>query len=185
MKPRVLLALALGLALLGPACTGKGGAETAGQTIRAATSYNVTSYKAGDRREPKSWDGTDLRGERIRSDTFQGAVTVVNFWASWCGPCRVEQAELEKLWMSYKPKGARFVGVDIRDETANAISHVGEFGVTYPSVFNKDSTIAFKYRVVFIPTTFVLDRSGRIAAKIIGPTHEADLQRILDQELVA
>jgi thiol-disulfide isomerase/thioredoxin len=185
MKPRILLYLSLGIALLAPACGGKGGAETAGQTIRAATSYNVIPYAADKRRTPKGWAGTDISGATLRSNAFRGGVTVVNFWASWCAPCRKEQPELEKVSKDYATRGVRFLGVDIRDTVAAARAHVDEYAVSYPSVFNPDSTIAYKYRVIFIPTTFVLDRSGRIAAKIIGPTNEGDLQRLIDSELAA
>jgi hypothetical protein len=90
-----------------------------------------------------------------------------------------------KVSKDYATKGVRFLGVDIRDTLAAARAHVDEYTVEYPSVFNQDSTIAYKYRVIFIPTTFVLDRSGRIAAKIIGPTNEKDLQRLIDAELAA
>jgi thiol-disulfide isomerase/thioredoxin len=184
MKPRSLLTLALGLALLAPACGGKGGAETTGQTIRAATFYNVVPYRdLAKRKTPKAWKALDLAGGTLRSSSFRGSVTVVNFWASWCGPCRVEQAELEKLYNEYAARGVSFVGVNVRDTPTNARSHLEEFGVTYPSVFNKDSTIAFKFRVLFIPTTFVLDKRGRIAAKVIGPTVEDDLTSFLDTEL--
>lgn len=183
MKARTLPIFVLGLALLAPACGEKGGAETAGQTIRAATTYNLVSYAVAKRRAPKSWRGRDLHGASLASSAFAGAVTVVNFWASWCGPCRAEQAELEKIHKEYRSKGVKFVGVNIRDTNTNARAHVDEFGVTYPSVLNQDSTIAFKYRVLFIPTTFVLDENGKIAAKIIGPTHEADLIRVIEGEL--
>lgn len=184
MNARVFLILALGLALLGPACTGKGGAETAGQTIRAATTTNVTAFKAGDRRTPAAWSGTDLGGAKIRSRDFRGSVTVVNFWASWCGPCRVEQPDLENVWTQYKSKGVKFLGVTVRDTRTNARAHVEEFHVTYPSVFTgNDTTIAYKYRVLFVPSTILLDRAGRIAARIIGPTNEQVLRRLIDGEL--
>ena len=185
MKPRILLYLSLGLALLAPACGGKGGAETAGQTIRAATGYNVIPYAGDKRRTPKGWSGFDLAGGTLRSASFNGSVTVVNIWASWCAPCRVEQADLEKVATAYAPRSVRFLGVNIRDTNAAARAHVDEFEVTYPSVSDPDSLIASKYRVRVVPTTFVLDRSGRIAYQILGPTNEADLVRILDKELAA
>jgi len=183
MKARCIPLLAIGLALLLPACSGKAGAETAGQRIKAATTYRLTTYPPGERRRPKSWKGPSLSIGAVRSSDFDGAITVVNFWASWCGPCRLEQAELEKLSKEYGPKGVRFVGINIRDTRVNARAYLEEFGVTYPSVENQDSSIAYKYRVLFIPTTFVLDERGRIAARVTGPTVEKDLRAVLDAEL--
>jgi thiol-disulfide isomerase/thioredoxin len=184
MKPRILPLLAVCLSLLAiSACSGKAGAEPTGQAIKAATSYNLSEIRKPWK--PKAWTGASLGEGTLRSGSFDGAVTVVNFWASWCGPCRAEQAELEKLYEKYAPQGVRFLGVNIRDEKTNARAHVEEFGVTYPSVFNPDSTIAFKYRVLFIPTTFVLDRGGRVAWKIIGPTREPDLIRAIESEIAA
>lgn len=183
MKARCIPILALGLALLAPACSGKGGAETAGQRIKAATGYSLTRYEVADRRTPKAWTGPNLRGGRIRSSDFTGSVTVVNFWASWCNPCRQEQEELESLYKEYASKGVRFIGVNIRDTRVNARAYLDEFGVTYPSVENQDSSIAFKFRVLFIPTTFVLDERGRIAARVTGETVEGDLRMALDEEL--
>ena len=183
MKPRILLYLSLGIALLAPACGGKGGAETAGKNIGTATTYNLVTYKAGERRVPKAWVASDLKGATLRSSLFDGSVTVVNIWASWCAPCRVEQPELQKVSADYASKGVRFLGVDIRDTPAAARAHVDEFGVTYPSVSDPYSVIASKYRVRLVPTTLVLDRRGRVAYQITSVTHEADLVRILDKEL--
>ena len=183
MKPRILLYLSLGIALLAPACGGKGGAETSGKNIGTATLYNLVSYKAGERRAPKAWVGSDLSGAKLRSSLFNGSVTVVNIWASWCAPCRVEQPGLQKVSTDYAAKGVRFLGVDIRDTLAAARAHVDEFGVTYPSVSDPYSVIASKYRVRLVPTTLVLDRRGRVAYQITSVTHEADLVRILDKEL--
>jgi thiol-disulfide isomerase/thioredoxin len=183
MKARLFPILAVCLSLLASACGGKSNNDPAGQAIKAATSYNLSQIKKPW--TPKAWNGPGLDGSTLTSGSFDGSVTVVNFWASWCGPCRLEQAALEKIYERYEAQGVRFLGVNIRDSETNARAHVDEFGVTYPSVYNPNSTIAFKYRVVFIPTTFVLDREGRVAWKIVGPTREPDLTHSIEEEIAA
>ncbi len=184
MRARYLLLSLMALALIAPTCGGKDlGTEPAGQKIGNIGGYNAIEYPVGDRGAAPDWSGKDLRGAPITAASFKGSITVVNVWASWCAPCRVEQPALERVAQAYGSKGVRFVGVNIRDSNTDALAHVEEFGVTYPSVFNPDSTIAHKFRVSAPPTTFVLDAAGRIAWKILGETRESDLSRILDLEL--
>ena len=187
MRSRLLLATIvalIGASLTLWACGGKGlGTGTTGQAIKAATTYSVSPLPEGKRWTPRGWQGPDLGGGTLTSSAFTGSVTVVNFWASWCGPCRAEQAELEALYKEYAQRGVRFVGINIRDTRTNARAHVEEFGVTYPSLFARDSSIAHDFRVLFIPTTYVLDPDGRIAARVIGPTRDEDLRRLLDGEI--
>jgi len=126
-----------------------------------------------------------LRGDLpISSAILSGKVGVVNFWGSWCGPCRREQGPLETLSEAY---GARvqFVGVNARrDQKAAALAYLDEFKVTYPSVFNPDSSIAYAFRVRFMPATFVIDKQGRIAAEFIGAiANVSELRRLIDAEL--
>ena len=186
MRSRPLLVSVIGLTLLA-GCGGKElGVEASGQAIRAATGYNVVTYSAAKRWTPKSFSGAGLAGGRISNSVISGKVSVVNFWASWCGPCRAEQTELERLWRAYESRGVQFLGVNIRDTMANARAHIEEFGVTYPSIFNQDSTIAYTFRVLFIPTTYVLDRRGRVAARIVGATTErSNLTSILDEVIAS
>ena len=181
------IALLLALAALGSACGGKAlGNETSGQGIKAADRdrYNISEISVADRHQKPSFDGDELDGKHVSSADLVGHVSLVNFWASWCAPCRIEQPSLERLWKAYESRGVLFLGIDIRDTRVDARAHREEFGVTYPSVFNRDANIAFKFRMLFTPTTYILDRSGRVAAKITGPTEvDANVARILDRLL--
>ena len=184
MRARNLPILLFVIALLASACGGKGlGTGTVGQRIGNEGGYNAIPYAQEERKPAPAWSGTDLNGAAISSASFKGSIVVVNFWASWCAPCRTEQPALERVAKAYADDGVRFVGVNIRDTNVNARAHVEEFGVTYPSVFNPESTIAFDYRISYPPTTFVVDRDGFLAWKITGETREENLSKVIELEL--
>jgi thiol-disulfide isomerase/thioredoxin len=188
MRPFRLLLAALALGLVATACTDKGlGSETNGQSISSYLgATNVVKTPSGDRDFRPSWSGTDFDGNVISAASVRGSVTVVNFWASWCGPCYSEQENLEAVWKRYRDRGVRFIGVNIRDTKAAARSFIRDADWTFPSIFNRDSRLACKFRTLFVPTTYVLDGRGYVAAKILGAVaSEASLSGILDEELSA
>ncbi|MGZ4121263.1 MAG: TlpA family protein disulfide reductase [Actinomycetota bacterium] len=154
--------------------------------LQVASGFNVVSFPVKERKAAPAFEGTTLReGTPISSSLLAGKVGVVNFWGSWCGPCRREQGPLEQLWKQYQSRGVQFIGVNSRrDQKTAALAYIGEFDVTYPSVFNPDSSIAFDYRLRFMPATFVIDRQGKIAAEVIGALRsESDLRALIDSEL--
>jgi thiol-disulfide isomerase/thioredoxin len=112
--------------------------------------------------------GPSLTGSRIDLEALRGHPVVVNFWASWCGPCRSEQPELNALVARYAPRGVRFVGVDMRDDSANALAFVHEFAVSYPSLFDPANDVAGTYNVAAPPTTLVIDSAGTIRSRLLG-----------------
>jgi cytochrome c biogenesis protein CcmG/thiol:disulfide interchange protein DsbE len=94
---------------------------------------------------------------------------VVNFFASWCRPCELEAADLERTWREYEPGGAVvFLGVAVQDEYAAARDFIEKHGLTYPAVFDATGATMQAYRVVGIPTTVVIDPEGRIASRYAG-----------------
>jgi len=175
------LASALALAGALVACTGGGNPG-----IGIANGFDAVPYAPGHRKAAPAFTGTTLRGDLpISSAILSGKVGVVNFWGSWCGPCRREQGPLETLSEEYAARGVQFVGVNARrDQKAAALAYLDEFNVTYPSVYNPDSSIAYAFRVRFMPATFVIDKQGRIAAEFIGAiANAAELRRLIDAEL--
>ena len=124
----------------------------------------------------------DGSGEIAMSD-FRGDVVVLNFWATWCGPCRREAPGLQSTWDAYRDGGVRFLGVNYRDDRAAAREYEREFGITYPSVFDPAGELAFSYELVGLPTTFIIDREGRIVYRFVGYIDAAILQDALDDVL--
>jgi thiol-disulfide isomerase/thioredoxin len=163
------------------------GSETAGKSGLPTTFGFKASLVSPEKRRPHPRFG----GEAVRRDAppvdssmLRSRIGVVNFWGSWCAPCRREERMLESVWKQYRERGVRFIGVNVLDSRGDANVFLDEFGVTYPSVFNRDASIAFKFRVLFMPSTFVIDRHGRIAATIKGALrNRLYLTRVLDQLL--
>ncbi len=109
-----------------------------------------------------------------------GQVVVVNFWASWCGPCEQEAAELEQTWQAYRERGVLFLGVDYADFEKDAAVFIQRFGVTYPNGADLGTRIAQAYRIQGVPETYIIDKTGMLARVIIGPTTQTDLAAVLD-----
>ncbi len=150
---------------------GKGLApETAPGRVRQVDA-NVVVVPAGERRPLPAYAGETVTGGRFDLASLRGRPAVLNFWASWCGPCQAEQAGLEQASRQLAAKGVRFVGVNIRDQRANAATYLEEFRVSYPSLYDPPSRLPQLLRresADFPPWTLVVDGQGRVAARIFG-----------------
>ncbi|HYH27933.1 MAG TPA: TlpA disulfide reductase family protein [Actinomycetota bacterium] len=115
---------------------------------------------------------------RVRPSDYRGKVVVVNFWASWCAPCREEQPGLQRL---HEELGDRvsFVGVNFQDDRAAALAYLEEFGVTYPSVADPDGQLAYRFGVPFLPATIIADARGEMRYRLVGEQTESTLRRYL------
>jgi thiol-disulfide isomerase/thioredoxin len=140
-------------------------------------------YSAGHRPLAPDFTGTTLTGSRLSFSSYRGSVVVLNFWGSWCGPCREEAPALAATARQYRPAGVDFLGVDVRDTTASAEAFAHDFGITYPSVSDPGSVITLDFTAVVpiagTPTTLVIDRTGRIAGAVFGTATYPELTAIL------
>lgn len=107
-------------------------------------------------------------GETIELEDLSGRPVVVNFWASWCDPCKTEAPLLESIWQSHRDRGVLFLGVDTEDLTESARRFASDYGLTYPSLRDGTDATKRRWQATGVPETFILDAEGRIAAHIIG-----------------
>ena len=107
-------------------------------------------------------------GRVVRSEDLRGRPVVVNFWASWCVPCREEAPLLQRAWQTYRSRGVVFLGVNIRDSQPDARRFVEEFGITYPVVQDVRSELSKKLKVTGLPETFFIDHEWRFVASASG-----------------
>jgi cytochrome c biogenesis protein CcmG/thiol:disulfide interchange protein DsbE len=124
-------------------------------------------------------------GKPFTLSTLRGQVVVVNFWASWCAECHTEQSALNQAWQRFQASGVVVVGVNFQDTTDDAIDYVRKAGISYPVVEDSDSRTALAYGLRGVPETFVIDRTGRIADRVIGPVDAAKLTNQITSMLSA
>jgi thiol-disulfide isomerase/thioredoxin len=177
-------AVALGAAACGAGATAQDSAVGNGSSF-VSGSYGTTVFGAGSRPQAPQVTGTMLTGSRFRLSADRGDVVVMNFWGSWCTPCRREAPVLGALARYFSGPGVRFIGVDIRDQPASAEAFIRNFRIGYPSVNDPNDAIALDFSATVppagIPTTLVIDRSGGIAARIIGPVSYGGLKALITQ----
>ena len=146
-------------------------------------STDAVLYTAGHRPMAPDFTGTTLTGSRLSFASYRGKVVVLNFWGSWCVPCREEASTLAAAAALYRSSGVAFLGVDVRDTTASAEAFTRSFDVTYPSVSDQSSAITLDFTAVVpvaaTPTTLVIDRTGHIAGAVFGSTTYPQLTTIL------
>jgi cytochrome c biogenesis protein CcmG, thiol:disulfide interchange protein DsbE len=121
----------------------------------------------------------DEEGELTLS-SLRGKPVLVNFWASWCHPCKEEAPILEEVWQRYRERGLVVVGVDMQDLRSEGREFVSENGLTFPTVFDGPGKLYETYQLVGLPETFVVDREGRLVDAIVGDVTSEEARARLD-----
>ncbi|MDP9092925.1 MAG: TlpA family protein disulfide reductase [Actinomycetota bacterium] len=186
LRPAAAIAAAACLVLVG--CSGKNAVDqSAGGQFRFVSGTSVgTTYAVAERRKAGNFTGNLLDGSTMRLSQDAGKVVVINFWATWCGPCTTETPQFDSVYRTNKTKGVDFVGIDTKDIRNKAQAFVTDNDITYPIVFDEQGQTAIalgKIPALSLPFTVVVDKQQRIAAVYLSRLSGKDLQPVLDKLL--
>ncbi|MEV7009636.1 TlpA disulfide reductase family protein [Streptosporangium sp. NPDC051022] len=178
MRAKPLAAAALLFAVAG--CAGNQGAQPqSGDTRFVPGDGRITMFEAADRKAAPAVEGETLDGGSATLGAHKGKVVVLNFWASWCAPCRAEAPVLKDIAAKTKAGGVEFLGIDFKDRKADALAFERNLGTGYPSIFDQPGKVALSFQGTVppaaIPSTLIIDRQGRIAARALGAVKYNDL----------
>jgi len=158
--------------------------QAAGQNRFVAGTGQANIIPATKRRKAPDISGPLLDHSQFQLSTLDGHVVVLNFWGSWCAPCRAEAPELMAVYNATKADGVRFVGINVKDQRQLAQAFDRTKHVTYPSIFDPQGRIALQFRNYppnAIPSTIVLDHQHRIAAIFLRPLLRTDLLPVVQR----
>ncbi len=140
-----------------------------------------------------SWELKTFEGQTLRLSDLRGKPVVLNFWASWCQPCRQEAPLLEAAWEQYKTQNLLVIGVDYVDTEPEAKKYLQEFKITYPNGPDRGTVISQAYHITGVPETYFITREGKLLGGVdangkpygnwIGPIPEAALRERVERLL--
>ena len=162
-RSRLLLSLAIALII--------GGAFAAGVLLTTPRPRAPRPPQVEGPSEPRPAPDFRLRsfdGRMVALADFRGKPVVLNFWASWCTPCRQEMPNLERVWKEFRGQGLVVLGIDVLDDEKDAAAFLKALSITYPNVFDPDQTRMRLYRVAALPTTILIDREQRQRGRFVG-----------------
>jgi len=180
--------VALAAALTLSACSQESGASTdvVGQGFVSGDG-SVRTWDADDRGEPVALTGTDYEGEDVDTAAWLGDVVVLNTWYAACAPCRAEAPDLVELANDREPDGVRVLGINTTDEAGAAQAFQRTFEVPFPSIDDRSGEVVAQLSgtvpLQAVPSTVVLDREGRVAARVIGLAEGSTLGALVDDVL--
>ncbi|MFJ8634719.1 TlpA family protein disulfide reductase [Streptomyces sp. NPDC093568] len=167
------------------ACSSGGTSGGGGDTNFVTGDNGVDTVAQGKRAAAPKLSGETIDGKQLSTGDYKGKVLVINVWGSWCPPCRAEAKNFQTVYDDVKGQGVEFVGINTRDtSTTPAKAFEKEFGVTYPSLYDPTGKQMLRFKKgtlnpQAIPSTLVIDREGRIAARALMPLSEDTLRSML------
>ena len=184
-RAALLTAGAAVAALLLSACGSGGTSGGSGNTNFVAGKDGVDTVAKGSRTPIPDLSGPTVDGKQLDVDDYKGKVVVLNIWGSWCGPCRLEAENFEKVYKDVKDDGVQFVGINTRDSGLTLPrAFEKEHGITYPSLYDPTGRLMLRFKKgtlnpQLIPSTLIVDRDGKVASRTLQALSEESLRKML------
>ncbi|POX56452.1 redoxin domain-containing protein [Streptomyces sp. Ru71] len=181
----LLAATAAAGALTLSGCTSGGTSGGGGDTNFVMGKDGIATADKGERADAPDLSGETVDGKQLDVAAYKGKVVVINVWGSWCPPCRAEAPGFENVYQELKGQGVQFVGINTRDTTTDkALSFEKNFGISYPSLYDPAGRLMLRFKKgtlnpQSIPSTLVIDRQGKIAARTLQPLSEDRLRSMI------
>ena len=162
--------------------SGAGGSSSVGHVDVAPS---IAQIDPADRTAAPQLSGTTIAGQPY-STSYQGHITVINVWGSWCPPCREEASSFSEAAKKFASKDVQFLGINILDNDASAQAYDSQFSITYPSLADPDESLVLDLKAILPsepPSTLIVDRNGKVAVRAIGGITEPELDQDLNYVL--
>lgn len=157
------------------------------ETIQAAYATSVIDNESGleKGKEPPNFELPTLSGENVKLSDYKGKIVILNFWASWCGPCKVEMPHMQNYYKNNKDAAnVEIIAVNMTSEERGGQKSiqkfVEEYGLTFPILLDSDGKVMDLYNIITIPTTYVISTDGVISQKILGPMDEKMINELVE-----
>lgn len=153
-----------------------GVALNAGKHAYGKTDYmeELSIFRFEDKVKAQNFILKNLSGNEVSLKDYRGQIILINFWATWCLPCRIEMPSMEKLYAKYKKDGFTILAIDLQEDADDVEAFKEEYKLNFPILLDSDGSVAQFYGVLSIPTTYLVDRDGYLIGVAIGARNWAD-----------
>ena len=141
-------------------------AQVSPEVTRALRDANI--QVSGQKIDPRDFTLPLLAGGNASLSSYKGKVVILNFWATWCPPCRIEMPSMETLYRRFSAQGLEILAVDLGEDASLVRQFIRNAGYTFPVMFDSDNRVSSVYGIEAIPTTYIIDREGKIVGRVIG-----------------